>query len=142
MARKRKPLVICCETVAFDAPGLHLVRRSNGTVQQYSEASAEARNRAYLPRTVRLHFDLEAMQGRKALEERCKTLTNEMLSWLGDPLRSRSSQSMTARSQRSSRAIRPIRNRRIGVSPRTPNVAVTIGAARLIARSASGALIG
>ena len=85
MARKRKPLVICGETVAFDAQGLHLVRRSNGTMQQYWEASAEARNRGYLPRTVRLHFDLETTQGRKAVEERCKTLTNEMLSWLGDP---------------------------------------------------------
>jgi hypothetical protein len=54
-------------------------------VQQYWEANAEARNRGYLPRTVRLHFNLVDAPAREALELRCKTLTNEMLAWLGDP---------------------------------------------------------
>jgi hypothetical protein len=61
MARKRKPLVINGETVEFDAPGLHLVKRLNGVVHQYWEASAEARSRGYLPRTVRLHFDVNTV---------------------------------------------------------------------------------
>lgn len=85
MARKRKPLVINGETVAFDAPGLHLVKRADGRLHQYWEASAEARSRGYLPRTVRLHFDIGMAQGREALEQRCKLLTNEMLAWLSDP---------------------------------------------------------
>jgi hypothetical protein len=85
MARKRKPLVVNGETVELDAPGLHLVKRSNSAVQQYWEASPAARSRGYLPRTGRLHFDLETCEGRRALEQRCRILTNEMLAWLGDP---------------------------------------------------------
>jgi hypothetical protein len=85
MARKRKPLVVNRETVELDARGLHLVKRSNSAVQQYWEASPAARSRGYLPRTVRLHFDLETCEGRGALEQRCRILTNEMLAWLGDP---------------------------------------------------------
>jgi hypothetical protein len=85
MARKRKPLVVNGEIVELDAPSLHLVKRSNSGVQQYWEASATARSRGYLPRTVRLHFDLETFEGRRALEQRCRILTNEMLAWLGDP---------------------------------------------------------
>jgi hypothetical protein len=42
MARKRKPLVLGGMIVELDAPGLHLVRRSNGIVHQYWEASAQA----------------------------------------------------------------------------------------------------
>ena len=57
MARKRRPLVLSGEPVVLDAPGLHLfVRR--GKVEQYWKASAEARRRGYLPRTVHLHYDL------------------------------------------------------------------------------------
>ena len=85
MARKREPLVVNSEIVELDAPGLHLVKRCNGGVQQYWEASATARSRGYLPRTVRLHFDLETFEGHRALEQRCRILTNEMLAWLGDP---------------------------------------------------------
>jgi hypothetical protein len=85
MARKRKPLVVNDGIVELDAPGLHLVKRSNGDVQQYWETTAAARKRGYLPRTVRLHFDMGSSQGREALEQRCRVLTNEMLVWLGDP---------------------------------------------------------
>src|ERR1700757_3022207 len=85
MARKRKPLVLGGMIVELDAPGLHLVRRSNGIVHQYWEASAEARSRGYQPRTVHLYFDLETPKGRSDLEHHCKVLTNEMVAWLGDP---------------------------------------------------------
>jgi hypothetical protein len=85
MVRKRKPLVLNSMTVVLDAPGLHLVRRRNGVVHQYWEASAQARKRGYLPRTVHLHYDLETIAGRRELERRCKELTSEMLEWLGDP---------------------------------------------------------
>jgi hypothetical protein len=85
MARKRKPFVINGEIVELDAPGLHLVRRANGTVQQYWEASPEARTRGYRPRTVRLRFNLHSLNDREALQLRCRTLTNAMLAWLGDP---------------------------------------------------------
>jgi len=89
MARKRKPLVVNDEIVELNAPGLHLVRRANGSVNQYWEASAEARTGGYLPRTVRLHFDLETSAGRDALQARCRTLTNEMLAWITDPAETR-----------------------------------------------------
>lgn len=85
MARKRKPFVINGAIVELDAPGLHLVRRTNGRVQQYWEASPEARTRGYRPRTVHLHFDLQSAKDREALQLRCQTLTNDMLAWLGEP---------------------------------------------------------
>ena len=85
MARKRKPLVVNGVTVELDAPGLTIIERSNGEVHQYWRVSEEARARGYLPRTVRLYYDLATMAGRLELERRCKVLTNEMLAWLGDP---------------------------------------------------------
>jgi hypothetical protein len=51
----------------------------------YWEVSAEARKRGYKPRTVHLYFDIETPKERLELEHRCKALTNEMLTWLGDP---------------------------------------------------------
>ena len=72
MARKRKPFGLGGMIVELDAPGLHLVRRSNGIVHQYWEASAEARSRGYQPRTVHLYFDLETPKGRNDLEHQCK----------------------------------------------------------------------
>lgn len=85
MARKRKPLVVNGETVELDAPGFELRERKNGTRDQYWVATAAARTRGYLPRTVRLHYDLSGSAGRHALEQRCRVLTNEMLAWLADP---------------------------------------------------------
>jgi hypothetical protein len=85
MVRKRKSLALSGMIVVLDAPGLHLVRRKNGVVHQYWEASAQARKRGYLPRTVHLRYDLETIAGRLELERRCKELTSEMLVWLGDP---------------------------------------------------------
>jgi len=85
MARKRKPLVVNGVTVELDAPGLTIIERSNGEVHQYWRVSEEARARGYLPRTVRLYYDVATMVGRLELERRCKLLTNEMLAWLGDP---------------------------------------------------------
>jgi hypothetical protein len=85
MARKRKPLVVNGETVELDAPGLQVLERPNGAIHQYWIASAQARNRGFLPRTVRLHCDLSDPAMRRDLEHRCKVLTNEMLAWLGDP---------------------------------------------------------
>ena len=41
MVRKRKPLVVNGETVELDAPGLKIVIRPNGTVQQYWRASLD-----------------------------------------------------------------------------------------------------
>jgi hypothetical protein len=85
MARKRRPFVINGAIVELDAPGLHLVRRTHGRVQQYWEAGPEARTRGYRPRTVHLHFDLQSAKDREALQLRCQTLTNDMLAWLGEP---------------------------------------------------------
>jgi hypothetical protein len=89
MARKRKPLFVNGETVEFDAPGFRLLERKNGEAHQYWIATTAARQRGYLPRTVRLYFDLETAEGRHALEQRCRALTNEMLAWLGDPIDAR-----------------------------------------------------
>ena len=88
MARKRKPLVVNGETVALDGPGLQIVR-TNGELWQYWVVSHEDRRRGYLPRTIRLHFDLTTAAGRLDLEHRCRVLTNEMLVWLEDPERDR-----------------------------------------------------
>lgn len=85
MARKRKLLWINGEDVALEAPGLQILRRGNGAVHLYWVATADARRRGYLPRTVRLYFDLGNLRGRRDLEQRCAVLTNEMLAWLGDP---------------------------------------------------------
>jgi hypothetical protein len=85
MARKRKPLVLNDVIVELDAPGLQIVRRPNGELWQYWVVSHEGRRRGYLPRTIRLHYDLTNATGRLELEHRCKILTNEMLVWLGDP---------------------------------------------------------
>jgi hypothetical protein len=85
MARKRDRLRINGETIEIDAPGFKLVKRANGLLQQYWRASDKARKRGYLPRTVRLYFDLTTPQSREELEQCCKSLTNEMLVWLGDP---------------------------------------------------------
>jgi hypothetical protein len=85
MARKRNPLAINGETVELDAPGFRLLDRPNGAYHQYWIASVAARDRGYLPRTVRLHYDLGTADGREALEQKCRILTNEMLSWLADP---------------------------------------------------------
>jgi hypothetical protein len=45
----------------------------------------QSRKVAYVPRTVRLHYDLANPTDRRELEQRCRTLTNEMLFWLADP---------------------------------------------------------
>lgn len=87
MARKRKPLVFSGESVELDAPGLEIRQRNNGACDLYWIASAEARKRGYLPRTVRLYFDLKDLKSRQDLEQRCKLLTSEMLAWVGDPER-------------------------------------------------------
>jgi hypothetical protein len=85
MARKRKPLVFSGESVELDARGLGIRQRNNGACDLYWIASAEARKRGYLPRTVRLYFDLKDLKSRQDLEQRCKLLTSEMLAWVGDP---------------------------------------------------------
>ena len=84
MARKRRPLVVSGEIVQLDAPGLHVFER-RGRVEFYWKASPTARKRGYVPRSVRLHYDLSTVAGRHELEHRCRVLTAEMLAWLGDP---------------------------------------------------------
>jgi hypothetical protein len=85
MARKRRPLEINGAIVDLTAPGLQLVDRPGGVIQQYWVANPDARRRGYMPRTVRLHYDLATPTGRADLERRCAVLTNEMLAWVGDP---------------------------------------------------------
>jgi hypothetical protein len=85
MARKRKPLVVNGETVELDAPGLELVLRPGGTVDQYWRATRRACKRGYVPRTVKLSFDLTTVARRLGIDCQCQVLTNEMLAWLGDP---------------------------------------------------------
>jgi hypothetical protein len=63
MARKRKPLVVNGVTVELDAPGLNVFER-RGRVELYWKPNAEARKRGYVPRSVRLHFDLSTATGR------------------------------------------------------------------------------
>jgi hypothetical protein len=84
MARKREPLVLSGEIVQLDAPGLNVFER-RCRVELYWKPNAEARKRGYVPRSVRLHYDLTTVAGRLDLERRCRALTNEMLAWLGDP---------------------------------------------------------
>ena len=67
MARKRKPLVVNGETVALEAPGLDIRERENGTRVLYWIATVQARKRGYLPRTVRLHYDLANPMDRREL---------------------------------------------------------------------------
>jgi hypothetical protein len=85
MARKREPLVVNGETVELDAPGLKIVIRPNGTVQQYWRASEAACRRGYVPRNVQLRYDLTTECGRRELEQQCRIFTSEMLAWLGNP---------------------------------------------------------
>jgi hypothetical protein len=84
MVRKRKPLVVGGEIVQLDAPGLHVFDR-RGRVEFYWKANPTARKHGYIPRTVRLHYDLSTIAGRLELEHRCRVLTAEMFAWLGDP---------------------------------------------------------
>jgi len=84
MVRKRKPLVVSGEIVQLDAPGLHVFER-RGHVEFYWKANPTARKHGYIPRTVRLHYDLSTIAGRLELEHRCRVLTAEMFAWLGDP---------------------------------------------------------
>jgi hypothetical protein len=46
---------------------------------------ARRRARGYRPRTVRLRFNLHSPNDRKALQVRCRTLTDTMLAWLSFP---------------------------------------------------------
>ena len=84
MARKRRPLVVNGETVELDAPGLNAFQQ-RGEFYLYWRASPAARKRGYVPRDVRLYFDINTAAGRLELERRCQVLTVEMLAWLGDP---------------------------------------------------------
>ena len=84
MVRKRKPLVVSGEIVQLDAPGLHVFER-RGRVEFYCKANPTARKHGYIPRTVRLHYNLSTITGRLELEHRCRVLTAEMFAWLGDP---------------------------------------------------------
>jgi hypothetical protein len=138
MARKRKPLEINGATVDLNAPGLQLVERLGGVIQQYWVASPDARRRGYQPRTVRLHYDLAAPAGRADLERRCAVLTNEMLAWLGDPegqgrpVYDGTIAALIKCYQTDARS--PYK-----VSSATPSAAMTTGAGRWRERSASGA---
>jgi len=84
MVRKRAPLVVSGETVELAAPGLNAFER-RGRLELYWKPNAEARKRGYVPRSVRLHFDLTTIAGRLDLEHRCRVLNSEMFAWLGDP---------------------------------------------------------
>jgi hypothetical protein len=84
MARKRRPLVLNGESVELDAPGLNAFQQ-RGEFYLYWRASPAARKRGYVPRDVRLYFDINTAAGRLELERRCQVLTAEMLAWLGDP---------------------------------------------------------
>jgi hypothetical protein len=84
MVRKRAPLVVSGETVELAAPGLNAFER-RGRLELYWKPNAEARKRGYVPRSVRLHFDLATIAGRVDLEHRCRVLNSEMFAWLGDP---------------------------------------------------------
>jgi hypothetical protein len=77
--------VVNGETVDLDAPGLRLIKRAGGRMEQRWVCSPDARQRGYLPRTVHLHFDLATAAGRTGIEVRCGILDKEMREWLNDP---------------------------------------------------------
>lgn len=141
MARKRKPLVFSGESVELDAPGLEIRQRNNGACDLYWIASAEARKRGYLPRTVRLYFDLKDLKSRQDLEQRCKLLTSEMLAWVGDPERQKKPV-YDGTVAALIRCYQTDENSPYRGLAQTLSVGMTIGVARSSARSASVELIG
>ncbi len=83
MARKRLPLRVGQARIDLDAPGFE-IRERGGRREAYWVASKEARRLGYVPRTVRLHGDLDNLAEVNRLAERCAVLTLEMKQWLAD----------------------------------------------------------
>jgi hypothetical protein len=68
-------------SVELDAPGFE-IRERGPHRQAYWVASKEARALGYLPRTVRLHGNLDSIVELNKLAERCGILWQEMRQWL------------------------------------------------------------
>jgi hypothetical protein len=68
-----------------DAPGLRIIKRENGERHAYWIANRAAVHAGYVPRTVRLHYDLDRADQVALLEAHCRELQATMLAWLGTP---------------------------------------------------------
>lgn len=81
MARKRLPLTVGGIQIDLDAPGFEI--RERGTRREaYWVASKDARRLGYVPRTVRLHGDLNSVPELNRMAQRCAVLSIEMKQWL------------------------------------------------------------
>jgi hypothetical protein len=67
--------------VELDAPGFE-IRERGGRREAYWVASKQARALGYVPRTVRLHGDLNGIAELERMAERCAVLWQEMRQWL------------------------------------------------------------
>jgi hypothetical protein len=83
MARKRRPVVVGGNQIDLDAPGFEIRERGDRR-EAYWVASKDARRLGYVPRTVRLHGDLDNIAVITRMADRCAVLTQEMKQWLAD----------------------------------------------------------
>ena len=81
MPRKRRPLLVGGGILEVDALGFEL-RERGGRREAYWVASKAARKFGYVPRTVRLHGDLNNRAEVNRMAERCAVLWQEMQQWL------------------------------------------------------------
>lgn len=80
MPRKRRPLVVSGQTVEIEAPGLKLRQRGD-RVEARWEPRPDAVRAGFLPKTVRIHVDLNDPADVSRMVARCHTLWAEMLDW-------------------------------------------------------------
>jgi hypothetical protein len=83
MARKRAPILVGGVPIELDAPGFEIRERGNRR-EAYWVARKDARKLGYVPRTVRLHGDLNSISELQRMSQRCAVLTLEMKQWLAD----------------------------------------------------------
>jgi hypothetical protein len=83
MPRKRNPFLVAGKPIQLEAPGFQIRDRGNRR-EAYWIATRAARDRGYVPRTVRLHGDLDDLADVRRMQERCAVLCREMKQWLAD----------------------------------------------------------
>lgn len=65
----------------WNAPGLKTRKNANGTIRVMWVARADLVKRGYMPKTVRLHYDINNPLERPIIESACLRLQSEMLAW-------------------------------------------------------------
>jgi hypothetical protein len=78
-------LAIGGQIVQIDAPGLKVMRRSNGALQIYWVADETAVARGYPTKTRRLHVNLDNPAAAQSIRDLCQIEQSAMLAWLDDP---------------------------------------------------------